>query len=85
VLSDQFVFLFSGEYINSEFEELIEWINATVPVEASFAGKFAEDYLHSLPKTAKSHFSCFYVLSSLVIYVCRCYSCLIPNEFNFRV
>merc|ERR1711981_104839 len=27
-----------GEYSNPQLEELIEWINATVPVEASFAG-----------------------------------------------
>ena len=28
----------SGEYSNPQLEELIDWINATVPVEASFAG-----------------------------------------------
>lgn len=27
-----------GEYSNTDFEELIEWINATVPLKASFAG-----------------------------------------------
>ena len=27
-----------GEYSNPQLEHLIEWINATVPVEASFAG-----------------------------------------------
>ena len=27
-----------GEYSNLQMEELFEWINATVPVEASFAG-----------------------------------------------
>ena len=28
----------SGEYSNPQLEELIDWINATVPVDASFAG-----------------------------------------------
>ena len=30
--------LYLGEYSNPQMEELFEWINATVPVEASFAG-----------------------------------------------
>jgi hypothetical protein len=63
----KFVFLFSGEYINSEFEELIEWINATVPVEASFAGKFAEDYIlyQKLQKVIFLAFTCFHLLLSM--------------------
>ena len=33
------IFIYSsGEYSNPQLEELIDWINATVPVEASFAG-----------------------------------------------
>ena len=35
---------FSGEYSNAEFEELIEWINATIPVDASFAGDLLYNY-----------------------------------------
>jgi hypothetical protein len=32
--------MISGEYSNEDFEQLIEWINATVPADASFAGMF---------------------------------------------
>ncbi len=33
------VIFFIGEYSNVEFEELIEWINATLPEDAAFAGE----------------------------------------------